>query len=312
MKNFEKNNIDSLSDVFAAWIGGYPETSFEYRQFIAQSGLEGIINIYDVENILFHNAFFPPEATDKIYAIIPPCFKFKNKKYEYALFRTTFKKLNNKMINLPNSGVINISLSALSKITKEKIDDKNKYMEDNKTKFRNHNAAVRNPDIWKQNYERRKLTMTEEDLAKVREKARIRSSKRYREHREEVLAKNRQSRARKNTSFLEQLERRLQQRQYYKEHKEVISERRKAWRTNLKEENPELLKAIDKKHNDSEKRSKRDKAYYLKHKDEISARAKANPKTAMYKRRYKLKQRLKKTGPVISSLLLGIINSKEK
>jgi hypothetical protein len=97
-----------------------------------------------------------------------------------------------------------------------------------------------------------------------------------------------------------------------KEHKEVISERRKAWRTNLKEENPELLKAIDKKHNDSEKRSKRDKAYYLKHKDEISARAKANPKTAMYKRRYKLKQRLKKTGPVISSLLLGIINSKEK
>lgn len=315
MKNFEKESIETLSDVFAAWIGGYPETNIEYRRFVAKSGLEGIISIYDVENILFNNAYFPPEVTDTIYALIPPRFKLKNKDYEYALFRTTFKKINNKTAKLPISRVVNVRVSALSKITQEKIDEKNKYMEDNKTMFRNHNSAVRNPEIWKQNYRRRKLAMTEEDLAKAREDARIRGEIRYKEHREEILARNRRNRVNKKslpTSSLEQLEKKIQQRKYYEEHKELISERNKARRERLREENPELLKAMYKRHNEPEKRNKRDKAYYLKHKDEISAKAKANPKTAVYKRRYKIKQRLKKTGPIISALLQGIINAKEK
>lgn len=315
MKKFEKENLETLSDIFAAWIGGYPETNIEYRRFLAKSGLEGIISIYDIENVLFNNAYFPPETTDKIYALVPPRFKLKDKKYEYALFRTTFKKINNKTSGLSTSRVINVRLNALVQITQEKIDEKNKYMEENKTMFRNHNSAVRNPDLWKQNYQRRKLTMTEDDLTKAREEARIRSSKRYSEHREDILAKNRQNRANKQNakiSPLEQLERRIQQRKYYQENKEKISKKHRDWRVRMKEENPELLQAIDKKHNDPEKRSKRDKSYYLKHKDEISAKARANPKTATYKRRYKIKQRLKKTGPIISSLLFGIINSKEK
>lgn len=101
------------------------------------------------------------------------------------------------------------------------------------------------------------------------------------------------------------------QRQYRKEHPELMAEQSKAKRLREKEKNPEIRKAYAEKYNKSEKRKKVLKTYYEKHKLDIAIKARNSDKPAIYKKRYKAKQRFKRlTSPTIFSLLRGIIASK--
>ena len=106
---------------------------------------------------------------------------------------------------------------------------------------------------------------------------------------------------------------RRRNKKYRDNNNEAIRVRHNQRRAKMKEENPELLKALDKKHNETENRKIAGQKYYQTHKEEINRKAKENPKVKEYKKRYKNKKRFQeKTGVPILSLLQGIINAKSK
>lgn len=78
----------------------------------------------------------------------------------------------------------------------------------------------------------------------------------------------------------------------------------------MKAKNPELLKELDKKNNAKANRKANCSRYYQKHKEEISLKSSNNPMVKVYKRRYQVKKRLQKTGPILSSLVAALAVAK--
>ena len=149
--------------------------------------------------------------------------------------------------------------------------------------------------------------------AQKREKARLRMQKYRAEHPEkrksyykplDTLPARKRRRQRKANNKRNAV--------YRAKNKEQIRERHNARRAKMKAENPELLKELDRKHNMTRNRKEAGQRYYQKHKEEINQKARQNPMVKVYKRRYQIKKRLKKTGPVISALLQGLIAAKER
>ena len=161
--------------------------------------------------------------------------------------------------------------------------------------------------------ERKKLEAEEKELEEKREKKRLYMRKRRAEHPE----------ARKsyykplNTLSPEERERQREANNrrnavYREKNREKLRQSHNERRAKLKAENPELLKEIDKMHNSTKNRKKAGRRYYKKHKKEIAQKARENPMVKVYKKRYEIKKRLEKTGPVLASLLQGLIAAKSK
>ena len=161
--------------------------------------------------------------------------------------------------------------------------------------------------------ERKKLEAEEKELEEKREKKRLYMRKRRAEHPE----------ARKsyykpfNTLPPEEQERlraanKSRNAVYREKNREKLRLSHNERRAKLKAENPELLKSMDKMHNENANRKEIGQRYYQKHKEEIKQKAQANPMVKVYKKRYETKKRLEKTGPVLASLLQGLIAAKSK
>ena len=83
-------------------------------------------------------------------------------------------------------------------------------------------------------------------------------------------------------------------------------------REDKKSQKPELLKAIDKKNNAKPSCKKAKETDYLLNKEKVDLKNKNNPNRPTINKRYKAKKRLKKTGPIISSLLQGLLAVKSR
>ncbi len=313
MRKFNKDKIETLSDVFASWIGGIPEDSSEIRKFIEQNHLNGLITTDDVEVILLGDGFFDKDTALAIYSLLPTQLKLKDGR-EYALFSQTFNRLNYKAAKNKYSKVINVNIRRSRQIYEEYYSQKQKYIEENRNRLKHLNDLLTNPNKNQEAYKRAKSRMSDDELELKRAKARERMRKYRMEHPENTKKTPSKPKVQKTSTeiVLEKIAQRTKRRKYREANKEKINEQRKQRRLTLKEENPELLKERDLRKNRSATRKNNCHEYYLRHKEEILQKAKDNPKVKEYKRRYKIKQRLKKTGPIISSLLQGIINNKEK
>lgn len=164
----------------------------------------------------------------------------------------------------------------------------------------------------KQNAKKKRLEKTNPKLAEKREKNRLRMQKRraenpearksyyvkYDDLPEEEREKKRQANRERN-------------RRYREAHRLEIRKSHNERRARLKAENPELLKEMDRANNKKANRKETCHNYYQNHKEEVNRRTRENPMRKIYNQRYKeKKQRLAQTGPVISSLLVGILNAK--
>lgn len=310
MKKYNLDNIETLSDVFTAWLGGEPENTAEVKEFLQKSKLERLMSGSDVEKIIFHSGYFAPELVPAVYALLPPTLPVKGGK-EKAVFAQTFYRMNNKVFRHPYSCLINIDFVRGVAVYKEFGAAKKEIMEKNKIKFRNMNYALVSPDAHKKAYERLKERLTDEQKAALREKARIRMQKYRKENPEKVVESRQANRLKQQKKtpvekMMDLFASRVRGKLYREKHKDDIRQRRQQARAELKKNNPELLKEIDYKHNCSANRTKIGKAYYERHKEEIKRKAQENPKTKEYKRRYKIKKRLEKTGPVLAALLQGL------
>lgn len=313
MKKYSQDTIDSLAELFCAWMGGAPENDKEIKSFLESSRMGELIAPRDLENIIAGRGYFPQETILSVYTLVPVKVKMKSK--ELAFFPQTFNKLNQKVSQTPNSCIININFAKASEVYEQGYAEKYKFVQENKNRLRAHNQKVKNPEAVKAAYQRRKLRMTEEEKAEYREKAKLRERK-YRaadpEKAREIARKTWHRKTLEQKEML-RIESRRRNRKYREEHKEEINLKRKQYREKLKKENPELLKEIDRQRNLSADRAKTCREYYQKNKEIISEKAKANPKTKEYKRKYKLKKRFQeKTGTTILSLLQGIANSKSR
>lgn len=316
MQPFHKDKIENLTDVFASWMGGYPETTAEVRKFLSDKKLDTLISVNDIDLIMEYNGYFSDKTAKAVYSLIPSTLKVKNG--DYALFEQTFNKLNRQTGLLKNSRVINASLLESVKIARRYYAAKKKYMDDNRAKLKSQNDQLRNPayhsEYGREYYKRKKALLSEEEKAEQREKSRLRMQRYRQEHPESVKRQN--DKANKNLSAIEKMFRtvalRITGKKYRSEHREEINAARRRQREKLRAENPEAVKEMYDKYNSSENAKQNKSKYYQRHKEEILRRARENPKTAEYKKRYKRKQRLKKTGPQIMSLLQGIIRFKEK
>ena len=169
-------------------------------------------------------------------------------------------------------------------------------------------------DKKKQALEERKNTPLEQLAPKIRKK----EAARRRTAAARAIAPQRTSNNRKMTELTpeEQEARREANRRrnavYRERHRAELRAAHNLRRAKLKQENPELLKAMDKKNNSSASRKKAGQTYYIMHKEKLDKQNKNNPNRAAINKKYETKQRLKKTGPVISALLQGLIFAKER
>lgn len=108
MKKLELNKIDDLADLFCAIIGGRPESVEEIKSFMAQSPLNQLLFISDIERILDYDGFFAEEVIDAVYSLLPVKIPLDNDR-KLVLTPQAFRKLNAAKISRPASRLINIS-----------------------------------------------------------------------------------------------------------------------------------------------------------------------------------------------------------
>ena len=314
MKPYKPDNIDSLPELFYALIGGKPEDLGEIKSFLAHNDLNKLLSANDIDNIIYYDGYFGDENTmAAVYALLPIEIPLKNEK-KINLLPSTFRKMNIKAAQNSASRIINVDFGKVFHVYSLYYAPKMRIIIKNKEKFQHENQKVKNPEAAKQAYHRRQAAKTEEEKAVDREKNRLRMQKYRAEHPEK-----RKSYYKKLETLtpLEQIQQRSANRRRNKKYRdnnnEAIRVRHNQRRAKIKEENPELLKALDKKHNETENRKIAGQKYYQTHKEEINRKAKENPKVKEYKKRYKNKKRFQeKTGVPILSLLQGIINAKSK
>lgn len=161
----------------------------------------------------------------------------------------------------------------------------------------------------KKKYEKTHTALTKEELK--REQNRLRMRKRRIDHPLErksyykkfaTLTPDEQEKKRADNNRRNAL--------YRAKNRERLRQKANARRANLKAENPELLKELDRKNNTRANRSEIGRRYYQKHKDEITMKAERNPMVKVYKKRYQIKKRLQKTGPILASLVAALAVTK--
>ena len=318
MLEFNKNRIDTLSDVFCAWMGGIPENDNDIKYFLSRyEKLASFLTHRDIEHIVHFHAFFPKETVRAVYTVIPPRVKLSNGK-SFAVFEKKFEKMNSFEAKNPNGRAINVKMSALYSIYVTGYIEKAEFMRKNSSKFRSANDRILFPDKQKERYRLKRLSMTEDELEEYRKKGRDAMRKRRAEHPEnKKIEADKMREKRKNRTDLQiirdRITSRINNRTYRKNNREQIRARNNAARERLKQENPELLKERDKKTNTHPHRKEICRNYYQKHKEEINQRARNNPKVKEYKRKYALKKRWQeKTGAPVLSLLQAIVDYKQR
>lgn len=277
LQSYKKDTIDSLSDLFLAWMGGEPDSHAEVRDFVNNSKLKWLLDVSDVDAIIRNIAYFPDFAVKTVYNAIP--LKFKTAKGEITIGPEEFNKFNYKVQNADYSTVcLNLSMKILNELKKDIGDDKKILIKREKNRLKMAQYRAEHPEYRKQenkrDYERRGgANMTEE--------------------RREQLEKAKQK--------------------YADTHKKEISKRAAVKRLKMKEENPELLKQLDYEKNHAENRKEIRKRYRERNRVELRERARNNPKEKEWSKRYKAKVRFRtKTGHKILSLLEAITKFKER
>lgn len=309
VEKFNKKEIESLSDVFAVWMGGYPEETSEIRNFLQETHLEKLFSVTDIDNILYHHGYFTSETSRAVFAVMPTEFVVGGKKM--TIFAQTLNRLNIQESRQKNSALINASFLAVKQLVTLYEDEKKKYLAENYNRLRRQNYLRNHPDAAQKAYERQKQNLSEEKKEEKKEKARLRMRK-YRAEHPDITPKKTLRRLTPLEETLEKIKNRRRNKEYREKNKEKISLKNKTYRAKKMAENPEEFKEKEREYNHSEKRRQVSQNYYERHKDEISRRAKENPKTALYKQRYKRKKRLEKTGPKILNILSSIIQSRAK
>lgn len=317
MEAFVKNKINTLSDVFCAWMGGIPENDNEIKYFLSKhEDLAKLLTHRDIEHIVHFHAYFPDETLKAVYSLIPARVKLANGR-EFAVFEPHFIQMNTAEIKRINSRAVNTDMRIAYNIYIHNYAEKYMYMKKNYNKFRAANQRAINPEQAKEWYRNRQLNMSEEEKELKRKKAREYARKWRAEHPESAVeAAAKQRKRRQNRSEFQIINDRITSRRanrkYRQNHKEEISQRQKESRLRLKEQNPELLKEMDKKANFSPKRAEICRTYYQKHKEEINRKAKENPNTQIYKKRYRIKKRWQETtGPMVMNLLQALALHKQ-
>lgn len=287
MQKFEAEKISDLSEVFYAVMGGKPDNIKEIEEFLTKSPLKELIFTNDMNRILEFDGFFSNEAVDAIYCLLPCKIPLANGK-SWLMTPQAFRKLNSDRIRRPASRFIDIPLSKASTIFfthfKDKIDElKMIYRQIGEKKTVTATKATPSPKAVEAPKQKKKWKYIPIDELSP-------------EKQEERRAANRKH----NDT-------------YRKTRKLEISLRRKKWRIDLKEKDPEKLREYDRKLNKNRKERGYDKTYFQNNKEEIMRKARENPKTPGYKRKYRNKKRFQtKTGPKIMALLSGIIAAKSR
>ncbi|MBR6355291.1 MAG: hypothetical protein IKR92_00410 [Alphaproteobacteria bacterium] len=347
----QKLNItkpENLSDVFCAVMGGRPDNIREIEEFVKQSPLQKLMYAADIERIVEFNGYFAEETIDAVYALLPIKIPL-NETQNWIMTPSSFAKLNNATEAKPASRIINIQFMKAQQIYNQYFPEKvekvmvtlaeAKFKREERERAERERKEQRRQELelkareYEEMEKRRQEKQRQEKLEKERqqqEKERLAKEQEEKaaQKREKARLRMRQYRAEhpeKRKSYYKPLdtlsapERRRQRKAnnkrnavYRAKNKEQIRERHNARRARIKAENPELLKELDRKHNMSAGRKEAGQRYYQKHKEEISQKARQNPMVKVYKRRYQIKKRLEKTGPVISALLQGLIAAKER
>ena len=317
MKEFTKEKIESLSDIFCAWIGGIPEDDNDIKYFLSKhEDLAYLLNHRNIEHIVHFHAYFPQEVVKSIYTLLPNSVCLSNGK-KYLIFEHIFEKLNLAESKISNSRTVNIDLSRACNIYIHKYAEKHRYMQKKYQDLCATRQKASELAAQREAYKRRRQNMSEEEKEVQRKKSREYARKWRAEHPEnaEIAAKKQKERRQNRTELQilgDRITSRKANRKYRKNNKQQINLRRKEARLRMKEENPELLKELDKKINSSPKRAEICHTYYQKHKEEIKRKAKENPNTRVYKERYKIKKRWQeKTGSVVMNLLQAIALHKQ-
>ncbi len=311
MKKFEKNQLDSLADLFCAWAGGIPETFQDINTFMHQNKLHRFLTQDNVYHIFQGRAYLSSQAEEAFYQILPVKLKFKD--YELAFFPQSMHKLNYQASQQRGSYELSIPPLLKLEIYQESGKEKLAFIKENYNRLRYQNQKAKNPQSFKDAQARQKAKLTEEAKALRNEKARLRMQEYRKAHPESILRSNLKQKEKKLTDF-EKLQQKIKNRQrnkkYREEHKEEIALKREAYRQSL---DKEALKLKQIAYNASENRKQNSKAYYERHKQEILAKAQNNPQTKIYKQKYKAKKRFQeKTGKVIFVLFFAIKNKKSK
>ncbi len=296
MKNFETDKITDLADVFYALLGGKPDNVKEIDAFMENSPLNRLLYTSDVVRILEFDGFFADETVLAVYSLLPIKIPV-NKKQNIILSPKTFMRLNQERINRPSCHLINISFTQAQEIIQNEYDLKIQRVIETLA------------DIRMRKHEKPQPVMTKEDAKREKNKLRMRK------FREEHPEQRKSYYKRFDTLTPEEQEKKragnnLRNAIYRAKNRERLRQKAVERRANMKAENPELLKELDKKHNSKANRSEIGRRYYQKHKKEIDKKVANNPKVKVYKQRYQTKKRLQKTGPMLASLLNGIIAAK--
>ena len=274
MQYYKKNTIDSLADLFSAWMGGEPDDYAELRKFIEGTKLKWVLSVTDVDAIIRKKAYFPDIAVPIIYNAIP--LKFKTVFGEIEVGPEKFNQLNYQAKQ--GAECLNLSWKLLCELKKDIGNDKKELIR--KEKNRKRMAAYRkaNPE--------KETERSKRDYAK-------RGGANMTAERKETL--------------------REASRKYAKTHRKQISKKQKEKRLQMKLENPEAVKERDYAVNHAENRREIKRRYRERNREAIRQRARENPKEKEWRKKYKAKVRFRtKTGTKILSLLNAIVASKAK
>ena len=311
MKAYNKESIDCLSDIFYAWMGGLPSEQADVKKFLQTSGLEQLISEKDLTEVMNDEAYFSEETMLAVYALVP--VKLKAGKKEFAIFPQEFNKLNNKASGIKGARPVNIDFSRAAKVLDEHYPAKYKYLVEQKETLRKENKKARSKAYSPEKYRQYRASLSEEKKAEIREKSRLRMQQRRAANPEKAKADSKKywEQMPEDKKEFYRIASRGRGKKYREANKEEIYRKRNEKLRKLREENPELLKEMYKRYNQSGNRKESSHNYYMKNKEIIAQKAKENPKTQEYKRRYKLKQRFRKsTGKIILGLLQAIADSK--
>ena len=296
MQKFEAEKISDLSEVFYAVMGGKPDNIKEIEAFLTKNPLKELIFTNDMNRILEFDGFFSEEAVDAVYCLLP-CKIPLGKGRDWLMTPQAFRKLNSDRIRRPASRFIEIPLSKANRVFFDRFRDKiaefkRLYQEEQQEKQEKQEIKIK---VEEKQPEKEQRAAQEATPQKKKWKY-IPIDELPPEKQEERRAANRKH----NDT-------------YRKTRKLEISLRRKKWRIDLKEKDPEKLREYDRKLNKNRKERGYDKTYFQNNKEEIMRKARENPKTPGYKRKYRNKKRFQtKTGPKIMALLSGIIAAKSR
>lgn len=303
MLRYSKDNINSLSELFEAWIGGYPEQDDEIRFFLKETKLDSILGVSNVDVILRGEAYFPDVVLPAVYAVMPVAVELPQKEVRITL--QELNKLNYQaMKHSDNTHCLSISFGAANKLQDDfgeaKVLAIKNYPEQQKLKKELAEQRQRDEvEARKLRKEARERRLQEETELQQRRKEAQERKLHEKEEAKKAAAKKELNRKRNDV--------------YRERHRLELREKAKQRRLIAKENDPEGLKQQDKINNQKYDRKKIGHDYYERHKEEICQKTNSNPKAALYKKQYKAKMRFKtNTGPKVLALLNGIINYKAR